>query len=55
MTSETKTKVCRFCGKELTEGDPVSRPQCTSCSIKRIRRWHELQQEAKRKFDEEWS
>lgn len=47
-------KNCRYCGKELGEGDPVSRPQCTDCSFKRLVRWYELQLEAKRKFDEEW-
>ena len=55
MTTKTKTKTCRFCGKEFTEEDPIRRKQCTDCSIKRIRRWQELQAEAKRKFDEEWS
>ena len=55
MTTKTKTKTCRFCGKELTDEDPISRKQCTECSFKRYQRWHELQAEAKRKFDEEWS
>ncbi len=55
MTTQTKTKTCRFCGKELTEEDPIRRKQCTECSLKRMRRWHELQAEAKRKFDEEWA
>ena len=47
-------KVCRYCGKELDENDPKKQKQCTSCSIKRLSRWLELQAEAKCKFDEEF-
>ena len=49
-----KVKLCRYCGKELTENDSKNRPQCFDCSWKRHHRWSELQAEAKRKFDEEW-
>jgi DNA-directed RNA polymerase subunit RPC12/RpoP len=55
MTKAIKIRKCRYCGKELTEDDSPNRPQCKECSIKRLRRWYELQAEAKRKFDEEWS
>lgn len=54
MATKTKTKYCRFRGKELTEEDPISRKQCTGCSFKRMRSWLELQAEAKRQFDEKW-
>lgn len=53
MTTTAKTKTCRFCGKVLTDEDPIGRKQCTECSIKRSWRWHELQAEAKRKFHRE--
>ncbi len=55
MTTKPKTKTCRFCGKELTAEDPIGRKQCIGCSTKRMMRWHELQAEAKAKFDAEWS
>jgi len=55
MSTQTKPKTCRFCGKELTEEDPIRRKQCTDCSVNRMRRWYELQAEAKAKFDKEWS
>ena len=55
MSKTSKIKTCRYCGSGLTEKDPLSRKQCIDCSIKRMRRWRELQGEAKRKFDEEWS
>ena len=55
MAKQTKVKVCRFCGKELTEDDPIRKKQCTNCSIKRLQRWYVLQAEAKAKFDAEWS
>jgi len=54
MIKGTKTKVCRFCGRELTGKDPIRGKQCTECSMKRMARWWELQTEAKRKFDKEW-
>lgn len=38
---------CIYCGKELGENDPKGRPQCTECSVKRMRRMCELQLEAK--------
>ena len=52
---EKEPRVCRFCGKELTEDDSKSRDQCMSCSMKRLSRWYELQAEAKAKFDLEWA
>ena len=54
MVKRAKVRTCRYCGKELTEDDPIKRSQCSECSIKRSRRWYELVLEAKRKFDEEW-
>ena len=54
MATKPKIRYCRFCGKELTDEDPVSGKQCIGCSLKRMQRWLELQAEAKRKFDEEW-
>jgi len=47
-------RICRFCGKVLTDSDSKSRYQCMDCSMKRMRRMWELQFEAKHKLDEEW-
>jgi hypothetical protein len=55
MTKEKKPRVCRYCGHELTKDDSPHRRQCFGCSMRRVARWRELLDEAKRKFDEEWA
>jgi len=47
-------RICKFCGKVLTDADSKSRYQCTDCSMKRLQRWYELEAEAKCKLFEEW-
>lgn len=54
MVTGPKTKVCKYCGAELVEGDTPKRRLCAKCAGARMMRWFQLAHKAQQRLAQEW-